>query len=101
MKIILKEDDEAILYLKNEIRSTVKDAFRELMGEISGKKEVRKEEDEWCDSKRAREILGVKKTKMQEIRDNSPQNGIRISRESRPFRYYVPSLITYLEKRIS
>lgn len=100
MKVILKEDDEAYNFFKAEMREVVKSAFAELLDEFLKEKNTEHPAEEWCDSKRAMEILGVRKTKMQEIRDHAPHNGIRISKDGRTMRYHVPSLYEYLKKRL-
>lgn len=101
MKVILKEDDEAYHFLKMEIKQIVKDALKEMASEAQRTdRGEQQEQEDWCDSKRAMQILGVKKTKMQEIRDNVPYNGIQMSRDGRTFRYYVPSLYAYLKNHL-
>ncbi|MCB0374785.1 MAG: hypothetical protein KDD04_02590 [Sinomicrobium sp.] len=100
MKIILKEDDEALDFLKAEVVQIVKAAITEALSEVKDG-QGRQENALWCNTKRAQEILGVKKTKMQQIRDRAPHNGIRLSRQGRTFRYYVPSLYGYLENHIN
>lgn len=99
MKVILKEDDEAYSFLKNEIMFLVKSAIKEVLTEAAS---IEKEEpeDEWCNTKRAQEILKVKATKMQEIRDNSPHNGIKMSKYGKAYRYYIPSLYQYIENKV-
>ena len=99
MKVILKEDDEAYALLKADIKQMVKSAMKEILNEVHGGTDAA-EEELWCDTKRAKEILGVQKTKMQELRDNAPENGIQISRHGRTIRYYVPSLHQYLQNHI-
>lgn len=99
MKVILKEDDEAFMFLRGEIQQMVKSGITEAMKELKGNRE-QKQEEQWCDSKRAMQILGVRKTKMQELRDNSPQNGIQMSKHGRTIRYHVPSLHRYLEQNV-
>ena len=102
MKVILKENDEAYAFLKGEIKGMVKTAMKEVLEEVGAKKERphQKEEEKWCDTKRAMKILGVKSSKMQELRDNSPMNGIRISRTGKKYSYEVVSLYAYLEKNV-
>ncbi len=96
MKIILKEGEEALAFLKAEITQMVKSAMIEVISEV--KDTGGGEQNQlWCDTKRAQEILGVKKTKMQEIRDLAPDNGIRLSKQGRTYRYFIPSLYGYLE----
>ncbi len=96
MKVILKEGDEAYDLLMADIKLSIKQAVRELIHEVK-EGEDKTEEEEWCGSERAREILGVGKTKMQELRDHSPQNGIIIRKPSpRRIRYHVPSLHRWL-----
>ena len=96
MKVILKEDDEAYDLLKADIKQMVKSALQEVLTEMSDNKDSEGEDQLWCGSEKAREILGIRKTKMQELRDHSPENGIKISRYGRTIRYYVPSLHQYL-----
>ena len=96
MKIILKEGDEALNFLKAEMTQVVKAAIIEVISEVKDG-QGGQEDALWCNTKRAQEILGVKKTKMQQIRDRAPDNGIRLSKQGRTFRYYVPSLYGYLE----
>ena len=99
MKVILKEDDEAYTFLKAEIQQMVKAAMKEILNEVKGEHE-QPEDEQWCDTKRAQEILGVQKTKMQELRDNAPENGIQMSKHGRTIRYYLPSLYSYLENHV-
>jgi len=96
MKIILKEDDEALAFLKAEVVQMVKTAIREAISEVKDGQDGQ-QDGLWCNTKRAQEILGVQKTKMQQIRDQAPDNGIKLSKRDRSFRYYVPSLYGYLE----
>ena len=99
MKVILKEDDEAYAFLKGEIKQMVKSALQEVLSEVKGDQEPT-EDELWCNTKRAQEILGVQKTKMQELRDHAPENGIQMSRHGRTIRYFIPSLHQYLEKHV-
>lgn len=97
MKFIFDQDDTALL--KGEIKQMVKSALEEVVAELKATEEPC-EVEIWCGTKRAQEILGVRKTKMQTIRDNSPENGIQISRDGRTIRYLVSSLEKYLEMKI-
>ena len=99
MKVILKEDDEAYALLKADIKHMVKSAMKEILNEIQGDSTTT-ENELWCDTERAKEILGVERSKLQRLRDGSPENGIQISRHGRTIRYYVPSLHSYLENHV-
>lgn len=99
MKVILKEDDEAYEMLKADIKQMFKDAFKEAIEESKANADD-KEKELWCDTIRAQQILGVRKTKMQQLRDGSPENGIIMSKEGRKIRYDVSSLYQYLNKNI-
>lgn len=100
MKVILLEDDPALAMLTAELKAAMKEACLEVLEEYKAthKPEPQGEEANWVDGNKAREILGVKKTKMQCLRDNSPMNGIVFSQHGRTLRYYKPSLFKYLEK---
>lgn len=98
MKIIFKEGDEALVFLKDEISQMLKAAVTEVLSQVTDGQN-QEQNKLWCDTKRAQEILGVKKTKMQEIRNLAPNNGIRLILQNRIYRYYVPSLYGYLENQ--
>jgi len=96
MKIIYKEGEEALAFLKDEISQMVKAAVTEVLSQVTDGQN-QEHNKLWCNTKRAQQILGVKRTKMQEIRDGAPNNGIKLSLQSRTYLYYVPSLYGYLE----
>lgn len=100
MKVILKEDDEAYEMLKADIKQLFKSAVKEVIEEAKGVVSGSPNNELWCDTRRAQEILGVRKTKMQQLRDGSPQNGIIMSKEGRTIRYEIASLYAYLNKNI-
>ena len=101
MKVILLEGDDAYNMLKGDIKEIVKSAMKEIVEESQKETLSSKEEELWVSTKEAMKILGIKgSAKMQEIRDNSPMNGIKISKNGRIFRYYKPSLQKFLEKNI-
>jgi len=55
----------------------------------------------WIDPPEAMKILGVTgSTKMQELRDASPGNGIVFSKHGRIIKYYRPSLLDFLKRHI-
>lgn len=98
MKVIFKEDDEAFDFLKHELEKMISSAVKGIMEKIDNKEE--KQEELWCDSKRAQEILKCKKTKLQQLRDHSPDNGIILTRHGRKYEYYVPSLHEFKQRHI-
>lgn len=101
MKIVVLEGDEAIAYLDelaNRVSETVLEKIEKRLNNLPDKSE--KNDEIWCGTEKAKEILGVERSKMQKLRDNSPENGIQISREGRTIRYYVPSLYQYIQNHI-
>ncbi len=103
MKIILKEGEEAEAFIEhiieraaNRIAMKMDDQLQEIAKNASPKREKK-----WVSGEEAKEILGVKsRKKMQQIRDESPMNGIIISQHGRIFRYDRASLLKYLQKHI-
>ena len=98
MKILLFEEDEAYNLLKDDLSALVRVAIEEALSDM---KPEPVEEDLWVGTKEAMKILGIRgSAKMQEIRDNSPMNGIRISKNGRIYRYFKPSLLSFLNKNV-
>ncbi len=101
MKVLLYEGDEAYDLLKTEIKNIVKSALSEIISESTKNLEKVRSDDEWISKIEAMRILKIKgSSKMQEIRDNSPLNGILISKVGGIYLYYKPSLLKFLEKNI-
>ncbi len=98
MKVIFKEDDETFDFLRQEIQKMISSAMNNILIKLENKDEPVQEQ--WCDSKRAQEILNCKKTKLQQLRDHSPDNGIILTRHGRSYEYYVPSLLEFKQRHI-
>lgn len=102
MKIILKEDDEALQMFEeliNQVADSVVRRVEHRLKEISN--DSKTNENMWVSVTEAKDILGIRsKKKMQQIRDQSPMNGIIISKHGRTFRYHKLSLLRYLDKGI-
>ena len=100
MKIILKEDQDAEDFFDQLINRAVQRAthqFRDTLEDFTRK--IEKPKDKWVSTEEAKKILGVKsKNKMQQLRDESPLNGIIVSQHGRTYRYFEPSLYKFLEK---
>lgn len=102
MKVILKEGEDALQMFEELIDQVAERVVRRVenrLKEISNG--VNKNEDLWVSLTEAKSILGIRsKKKMQQIRDESPMNGIIISKHGRTFRYNKTSLLNYLNKGI-
>lgn len=97
MKVILHEDDDAYQLLMADIKEMVKIALVEVRAGVIPDIPEEEEVKEWCNSKEAMRILDCKTTKLQEIRDNSPFNGVVIKKPSpRKIKYNIDSLYKYL-----
>lgn len=103
MKIILKEGEEAEQFLTSIIdraAERIANRFDLQLQEIAQQTSTKKEK-KWVTLAEAKEILGVRsKSKMQQIRDESPMNGIIISQHGRIFRYERASLLKYIQKHV-
>ena len=108
MEIILKLGDETNSYLKALISQAVEESLKknqlnQLLSEAEHSKEAAAVEKygKWVGTEEAQEILGVRsKGKMQMLRDQSPDNGIILSKNGRVYRYLTKSLHDFLERNI-
>ncbi len=100
MKILLLEDDEAYNKLKLDIQQIFTDSLSDLITDLRGT-ELQKKEEKYCNSVEAMQILGVKSTSMQVLRDGSPENGIIITRPAgkKKILYDRQSLYKYLDSK--
>ena len=101
MKVILLEGDEAFEFWKAQMLGIVEEAVANAMAQQPEKKSNQVDEaDPWCFSEEARRILGCGKTKLQELRDGAPENGLKIFRISpRKYKYDRQSLYDYIRAR--
>ena len=96
MKVILKEGEDAEAFIE-QIITRVNHRFINTIEELI--RGMNSTSDEWISTEEAKKILGVKsKSKIQQLRDESPMNGLIISQHGRTFRYFKPSLYNFLEK---
>ncbi len=103
MKIILKEGEEAEAFIERIIEKTASRIAMKVDNRLEemSQNNTSKRETKWVSTTEAKKILGIKsKGKMQQIRDESPMNGIIISQHGRTFRYERASLYKYLKKHI-
>lgn len=102
MKVILKEGEEALEYFDELINKAVDRTLRRFENRISEMSNGSgKNEELWVALDEAKAILGIRsKKKMQQIRDESPMNGIIISKHGRTFRYLKSSLYEFLESHV-
>ena len=108
MEITLKLGDETSSYLKALIGQAVqegliKSQLHQKLSETEHSKESAAVEKygKWVGTEEAQEILGVRsKGKMQMLRDQSPDNGIILSKNGRCYRYLTKSLHDFLERNI-
>ncbi|MEM9024647.1 MAG: hypothetical protein AAGB22_12955 [Bacteroidota bacterium] len=98
MKVILLEDDQALAMLENSLQSAVSAALREVVDEV--RKHAQEPPDEFVEDTEAKRILGCQRTKLQELRNGSPMNGIIISKDGRKIKYLRSSLNEYLRRNI-
>ncbi|MEO9870397.1 MAG: hypothetical protein ABJQ69_03780 [Ekhidna sp.] len=102
MKVILKEGEDAELFFEHLISKVADRVTRRIEAQLKSFSTQPTLDDElWVSSEQAKKILGVKsKNKMQELRDGSPLNGLKVSQHGRIYRYFKPSLYKFLEKKV-
>ena len=91
MDRIIIMDEKYLNELKNEIAEAVLEGLK-TVNVISGNNQSN---SEWVDDVEASHILGYKRTKLQELRN---QRAIVFSRYGRKIKYHRPSLYEFLEK---
>ena len=102
MQVILKEGEEAENFIQNIVRLAVEKTLeKHPLLSAQRTNSVQEEKELWVDVERAKQILNVRsKNKMQQIRDESPSNGIIISKDGRKYTYLESSLYAYMRKKI-
>lgn len=101
MKIILKEGEEAEAFIEELINRAVERMGMQLKRVVEEAVTTPdRNDDQWVLTPEAKRILGIKsKNKIQQLRDESPRNGLIVSQVGRTYRYFKPSLYKYLEKK--
>ncbi len=101
MKIILKENEEAEVFFEDLINKMAERVTHRIRRALEDVVSQDQKESLWVTTEEAKQILGIKsKKKMQQLRDESPFNGIVLSKNGRTYLYNRESLHQYLQKNI-
>ncbi|MDN5201157.1 hypothetical protein QQ008_07285 [Fulvivirgaceae bacterium BMA10] len=100
MKVILRENEDAEDFFEeliNKAVDRVSNHLKSVIEEVVSNTD--KSDDQWVSTEEAKRILGIKsKNKIQQLRDESPMNGLIVSQHGRTYRYFKPSLYKFLDK---
>lgn len=100
MKVIFEENDETLHFLEYRIKQIVEKSVSQILAKTLSEMNninVRKREEEWCDTDKALKILDVSRSYLQKLRDGSPENGVIFNKPGKKCRYFVPSLYQFME----
>lgn len=100
MKVILLENDEAITFLEQRITQAMKTMMEQYLPELKQVTTPSRPVNEWCDTHEALKLLGISKSKLQQLRDESHTNGLLFIKLGRTCRYHIPSIQQFIKNQI-